>query len=302
VIVLVGATATGKSSLALDLANRFPLEIVNIDASQFYIGMDVGTAKPTPAEMKLVPHHLFDIAAPDSPLNAGRYIELADAVAAEIRGRGKLPLFVGGTGMYVRALLKGLADIPEVERSTRERVAADMALAGTAAMHRRLAEVDPDAAERISENDTQRISRALEVYLQTGRTISHFQELHRFAKARYDYLRLGLKVQRTVLKKRLAARVVRMFDGGFPEEVGRLLSLGYQPGLRTFKALGYRDVMAFVTGECSREEAMARVTTSHARYAKRQHTWFRREEDIHWFSPEERDQASALVKNFCARI
>ena len=281
-LALVGATASGKSAVALRLAGEFPLEIVNADAFQFYVGMDIGTAKPSAGDMAAVPHHLFDVAPPDQPLNAGRYVEMADDVIAGILRRGKLPLLVGGTGMYVRILLRGLAAIPDVPPAIRAKVLADLERRGPGALHEQLAEVDPDAAKRIGPNDSQRITRALEVFDHTGRTITSFQQAHRFLAPRYDYLKLGLKVDREWLKGRIRLRVAQMFEAGFPAEVRTLLERGYGPEQRAFKALGYREVMAQVRGEASRQEAIDKVTKSHLMYAKRQGTWFRGEEDVVW--------------------
>ena len=298
-ILLLGATATGKSSLALALAARFPLEIVNLDASQLYCGMDIGTAKPTREEMAATPHHLFDVAAPDEPLNAGRYVALADRVAREILARGRLPLFVGGTGLYARALVRGLATIPEIAEELRLELETELMQLGAAEMHAELAQVDPESADRIGATDPQRITRALEVFRQTGRPISDFQREHRFARPRYEVCMLGLQLPRQKLDERIYQRVPLMFEAGFVEEVRRLLSRGFGPELRTFKALGYREVARYVAGEITREEALYRVTRSHRQYSRRQQTWFRKEPDIEWFAPSDEAGVVARVEAFC---
>jgi tRNA dimethylallyltransferase len=298
VVLLVGATGTGKTGFALNWAQRFPLEIVNLDASQFYLGMDIGTAKPEAAEQALVPHHLFDIANPDEPLDAGQYLALADEVAKTVSGRGKVPLFVGGTGLYSRALRNGLAEIPAIPKSVRTQLMTELEKRGVHALHAELVTVDPDAAARLSPNDPQRITRALEVYRHTGTTISYFQQAHRFARPRYNALVLGLDMAIDILRPRVEARVLQMFQSGFIAEAQRLLEAGYSPDLRTFKALGYRDVFAHLAGELSLDETRERLVRHHLRYAKRQRTWFSRDDSIHWFTHETADSANQLLARF----
>lgn len=297
-VIVLGPTATGKTGICLELAGRFPFEIVNCDASQFYVGLDIGTAKPDLEERGRAPHHLFDIAPPDQPLNAGEYVKLADGAIEQIRSRNRLPLLVGGTGLYIRALTHGLAQIPAVAPEVQQRIRRRLELAGPEELHRELANVDPAGAMRISPNDPQRISRALEVYEQTGRPISVFQEEHGFAPCRYHALKVGLRFEPDELKKRIASRVVRMFDCGFPEEVARLLKEGCDFELRTLKALGYREVADYVQGHSSREEAVEQVVRLHQRYAKRQRTWFGRDSEIKWFGPEEHESLFETVGGF----
>ena len=301
VVIMLGATATGKSSLAVSLATGLPLEIVNCDASQFYVGLDIGTAKPTRSERALAPHHLYDIAPPESPLNAGEYVRLADCKAAEILDRESVPLFVGGTGLYIRALTLGLAEIPDVSEQVRNKVSSMLGRLGGQALHDELLRVDPTTGARVSTNDSQRITRALEVYYETGKPISHFQRLHRFRTARYDCLKIGLELPREELNRRIVTRVRFMFEAGFADEVRKLLAVGHDFEARAFKALGYREVAAHVRGEISEREAMARVCSLHRRYAKRQRTWFRKESGVHWFTPADEGRITALVGDFCRR-
>jgi tRNA dimethylallyltransferase len=300
-VLLVGATGTGKSGIALEWARRYPFEIVNLDASQFYRGMDIGTAKPTRDEQDAVPHHLFDIADPDDPLDAGRYVALADAVAREILGHEKIPLFVGGTGMYARALLRGLAQIPDVPAAVRDAVQAELDARGPAALHRELLRVDPEAAARIADNDPQRITRALEVFRHAGRPITDFQREHRFAAPRYDALVLGLDVPREQLERRIVARVKAMFAAGFVDEVRNLLAAGWSPDLRTFKALGYHEVIDLLEGRAGEARTRERVARRHLQYAKRQRTWFRKEPDVAWFTHATRADAEAQLDRFCEK-
>jgi len=285
--VLVGATASGKSRAAVEAARRLALEIVNCDGSQIYSGMQIGTARPTAEEMGVVPHHLYGVVSPAHPVNAGRYVEMADRVAAEIFARAKTPLFVGGTGLYVRALTRGLAHIPDVEPSVREAVLEHLRGIGAPALHAELALVDPEAAARISERDPQRIARALEVFRQTGRPISEWQKPHGFGSRRYSCLMLGISSAPQELRQRIVARVKAMLDAGFPEEVCALRDAGFDLAGRAFKALGYRDVADFVDGRISAEDAMSRVALRHVQYAKRQATWFRKEPGIEWHDRED---------------
>jgi len=284
------------------MACAFGCEIVNCDASQLYIGMDIGTAKPDSFERAAAPHHLFDVAYPDSPLNAGVWLAMAQRKVAEISARGRLPLVVGGTGLYMRALLHGLADIPAVRLETQKTVRERIHNEGPQALHAELAQVDPESAGRIKPTDPQRISRALEVYLETGTPISHFQNLHRFGEERYDALVLCMTLPAAELKGRIEERVPRMFDSGFPKEVERLLKLGYSPSLQTFKALGYREVAAFLNGDISRDQAMQRVAIRHSQYSKRQRTWFQNELGMHRFAPNEVGSMETLVSRWTEKV
>lgn len=297
-IVLVGATGTGKSGVALDWARCHPVEIVNADASQVYRGMDIGTATPTAAERAEIPHHLFSIVDPDDPLDAGRYVELAQPVIDGILSRGHLPLIVGGTGLYVKALLHGLAEIPEVPAAVRRSVQEELAREGTAALHSALVVVDPEAAGRISPNDSQRITRALEVFRHTGTPISQFQQRHGFSGRQREALLLGLEVPREGHRELLAQRVDEMFARGFVAEVEELLARGWSPTLRSFKALGYRAVMKLLAGQVTAAQARAHILTHHARYAKRQRTWFGKMEGILWLSPDDVAPGEAALVRF----
>ncbi len=298
IITVAGTTATGKTSFSLDLAEAFDLEIVNCDASQFYVGMDIGTAKPTPAEIARAPHHLFDIAAPDAPLDVGRYIELADEAIAGITARGRTALVVGGTGLYHRALLHGLADIPKVTQATRNQLQSRLESLGVEALQKELSVVDPESAARIARNDPQRTTRALEVFYETGVPLSHYQQEHRFAPRRYTACKLGVRLHRDVLRERMRKRVRQMFDAGFADEVQRLVAEGYSLDLRTFKALGYRDVFEFANGHITREEAEERVFHLHWQYSRRQRTWFRKDKEILWVTPSLPQPAHAAVTAF----
>ena len=297
-VVLLGATATGKTEVSVQLAQRLPLEVVNCDASQVYRGMNIGTAKPTPEERAGIPHHLFDVVEPDDPMDAGRYVEQADAMIREVRGRDAIPLFVGGTGLYVKALLRGLARMPEVPLQTRHDLADQLRQEGLSRLYEELVRVDPDTASALSAHDTQRILRALEVYRTSGRPISDSRKQHGFCHERPHVLKIGLLVPRQELQIRIEQRVPQMWDRGFADEVRGLMDRGFSERLRTFKALGYREVAACLRGELSRVEAVGRIVTQHKKYAKRQETWFKREPDVHWFSPVQREEIFSVVGRF----
>lgn len=303
IVLVVGPTASGKTALALRLAERFDAEIVNADSVQIYRHFDIGTCKPTPAERTRVRHHLIDTLDPDDPCDAGRFQSLADAAIAEIRERGRLPLVVGGTGLYFRALVHGLSDVPEISPEVRADVLERLRLEGSAALHGELRKVDPELAERLPPGDSQRISRALEVYLQTGRPLSEFQAEHRFRERRYDALTLALRWPREELFRRIEDRVDALLRQGFLDEVRALRDrLGLDADdLRPMQSLGYRELSAHLRGELSLDEAREAIARGHRRYAKRQLTWFRKVGSVVWLDPTRHDDAFDEVTRFLAR-
>jgi tRNA dimethylallyltransferase len=282
VAVLAGPTASGKTRLAIDLALRAGGEIVNADSQQVYRGLDVGTAKPTAAERAEVPHHLLDLVDPGEGMDAARWSALADQAIREVAARGRLPVVVGGTGLYVRALLHGVVEAPGRDPALRTRLEEEAALHGRAALHRRLATVDPGAAARIRENDLVRIVRALEIAA-GGRTQSQLFEAHRFAPRRYRYRLLALDVTRDVLHARIGERALAMARGGIVEEARALLSRLGEPLPRL--PIGYADALACARGEIDLEGLGSRIALLHRRYARRQVIWLRREQDVEWIAP-----------------
>jgi tRNA dimethylallyltransferase len=282
IAVLAGPTASGKTRLAIEVALRAGGEIVNADSQQVYRGLDVGTAKPTAEERSVVPHHLLDLVDPGEGMDAARWAALADAAIADVVARGRLPVVVGGTGLYVRALLHGVVDAPGRDPALRIRLEEEAAVQGRAALHRRLAEVDPGAAARIRENDLVRIVRALEIAA-GGRTQSELFEAHRFAPRRYRYRLLALDVPREELHRRIGERAAAMARGGIVEEARALVDRIGEPFPRL--PIGYADAMACARGEIDREELAARIALLHRRYARRQVIWLRREQDVEWVSP-----------------
>lgn len=282
IIIVCGPTAAGKSALAVEIALAVGGEVVNADSQQVYRGMDVGTAKPTAGEMRGVPHHLYSIVDPAEEFDAAAYAALADRAIAGIASRGRVPVVCGGTGLYLRALTLGLAEIPPVPGEVRERVTREIDARGTAAAHARLAEIDPAAAAKIAPGDSQRIQRALEVFDSTGVPISEFQKKHPFAAPRCHTLAIGVRVPRAELHRRIDERAARMFDRGLVDEVRGLLATGCHAGLRSFKAIGYRQAVDVLDGRLTIAEAVALTARDTRRYAKRQETWFRADATVRW--------------------
>ena len=290
ILLLVGPTASGKSRLALQAAAAAGAELINCDAQQTYRHLDIATAKPSAEDRARIPHHLYDVVDPHEEINAGLYAAMADAAIAEIAARGQLPLVVGGTGLYVRTLLHGVASIPDVPAAVRDQVLQTLAAKGAPALHTRLREVDPAAAERLHPNDAQRVSRALEVFIATGTRISEYQAVHRIAEVRYPHAAFAVEWPIDELEQRIRTRVDQMFDAGLLDEARGLLEQGYPGDLRSFKALGYREAFAVLDGEMTEDEARERIKILHRRYAKRQLTWFRKER-LTWLPGDDPDAA-----------
>lgn len=297
-LVLSGPTASGKTSVAIALARRLPLEIVSADSMQVYREMDIGTAKPSPAERALAPHHLVDVADPDEQYTAGRFVAEAVRAMEEIRRRGRVPLLAGGTGMYIRALLRGLDPLPSDPR-VRQALARRLGDEGGAALHRELARLDPPAAAKIHPRDGVRLVRALEIARITGDAPSGRRRSWEGAGGRYRVLFLALAVPREELRRRIDARVEEMFRAGFLDEVGRLLAAGYPPTLKSLSSIGYRHAVAHLRGGLPLEAAKESMKRDTLRYAKRQTTWLAREPAVVWLEPDSAvARAEGLAKNF----
>ncbi|GFE62449.1 tRNA (adenosine(37)-N6)-dimethylallyltransferase MiaA [Geobacter sp. AOG2] len=282
-LAVVGPTATGKSELALRLAREVDAEIVNADSMQVYRGMDIGTAKPTPEQRAGVPHHLIDVAEPDRLFSAADFAEAADEAIRAVTARGKRVIVVGGTGLYIRALLKGLVDSPSGAGAVRKALQEEAAQLGNEAMLERLRLVDPELAARMHPNNLVRIIRALEVHRLTGVPLSRHQEEHAFSARRYEALQVGISIDRAELYARIEGRVERMLAEGLVDEVRGLLAKGYDRQLKAMRAIGYKETAAYLAGECSLEEAVQLMKRDTRRYAKRQLTWFNADPDILWF-------------------
>ncbi|MFO7900967.1 MAG: tRNA (adenosine(37)-N6)-dimethylallyltransferase MiaA [Planctomycetota bacterium] len=282
-VFLVGQTASGKSAVGFRLAREIGAEIISLDSMKVYRGMDIGTAKPTPDRRRAVPHHLLDVVDPHEHFSTARYVEKAEAAAEAIAARGNVPLFVGGTALYLKALVEGLFEGPPADPAFRAGVRRQAAERGNEFVHRRLAEVDPEAARRIHPNDIRRIERALEVYEQTGRPISDLQEQFGTPREELDATVLGLRRERADLLRRIDRRVDRMMAGGLLDEVRRLVSRPEPPGREARQALGYAELMQHLAGELSLDEAVELIKVHTRQFARAQMTWFKRMEWIHWF-------------------
>ncbi len=270
-LVICGPTASGKTALAVEMAEKLGGEIVSADSQQCYRGLDAGTAKPTPDEQARARHHLLDVAEPEEQLDAARFVQLADAAIAEIDARGKRAIVAGGTGLWIRALLRGLLDAPGASPEFRAALREEFDELGVPALHQRLQGIDPAAAAKILPNDRVRIERALEVHALSGRPLSELQREHRFAGARYQALIWFLDPPREVLRERIDARTRKMFAGGsLRRETERLLERG---ATKALKIIGYGECAdALRTGDWDLAEERTKARTR--RYAKRQRTWF----------------------------
>jgi tRNA dimethylallyltransferase len=288
-IVLTGPTASGKSAWANRLADELPIEIISMDSAQVYKGMDIGTAKPNAALRARIPHHLIDILEPAESYSAGQFVADCATLIAGIRGRGRVPLLVGGTMLYLRALLLGIADLPRGSPELRREIDARAAVAGWPHLHAELARLDPEAAARIHPNDPQRIQRALEVCYTTGRPLSQLQRARRPVLAHLPRWALA-PVDRTVLHRRIEERLSHMMEQGFLDEVARLQKRGdltsRHPAVR---AVGYRQLWVHLEGRCGLDEARERALAATRQLAKRQLTWLRADRDIRWIDPESPD-------------
>ena len=293
IVALVGATATGKSAVALAAAEACGAEIVNADALQVYRDLDIGTAKPSREERRRVPHHLVDILDPRERFSAGEFARRARAALAEIAARGRPAIVVGGSGLYLRALWAGLAAIPDVDESARRELEGRLRSEGLPILRRELLAVDPATAARIGRNDTQRILRALTVALSTGKPLSAWLTDAATENPAPKMRRFGLTLPRAVLYDRIAARVQRMTDGGWLSEVRGLLTAGVTRDAPALQAIGYSDWIRYLDGETSSRETVDAIVRATRRYAKRQETWFRREPEIEWLSAL--DDASAIA-------
>jgi len=297
-LVLSGPTASGKTALALALAGIFPLEIVNADSVQVYRGLDIGTAKPTLKERGSVPHHLIDVADPDQRYDAGRFVEEAEEAIRGIRERGRFPLVSGGTGMYIRALIRGLDPLPS-DPTVRAALSVRWTEEGGAALFEELRRIDPASAAAIHPSDRIRVLRALEVAVVSGKPPSCLKGRWARVAAKYRILFIHLSPDRKDLYRRIDERVDGMFREGLVEEVRRLLAKGYGPDLKPMKSLGYRQVVSHLRGTISLPQAIMETKRDTRRYAKRQETWLSRESAAIRIRPENAEETTVeMVKNF----
>ena len=302
VVVVTGPTASGKTPLAIEVAQRFDGEIVNADSMQVYRYMDIGTAKPSLEQRAQVPHHLLDVVTPDVTYSAGRYGEEARKAAAEIHARGKIVVLTGGTGLYIRAFLEGLLEAGEADPKRRAELEAENRAAGEAGdplrLHRRLAETDPEAADRIHPNDARRIIRALEIAGRLGEPASSLRARHAFGNRPYRTLHLALDPGREALAERIDRRCSAMIDNGLLREARELRKRGYGPELRPLCAIGYRHMTPVVDGADTLANALEAMRGDTRRFARRQRTWLRKVPDVRWQRPDETQAIFDAVESF----
>ena len=297
ILCVVGPTACGKTTLGVLLARRCGGEVVSVDSMQIYRGMTIGTAAPTPEETEGIPHHMVAVADPAEKWSVARFTEAADACIQDILRRGKLPILVGGTGLYLDAIISGLTFAPgEAGGAVRKELEAQLAQEGITPLWEELQQVDPEAAVRLHIADEKRILRALEVYRETGCTISEHNRRTAALPRRYDPIYIGLAFRdRADMRDLIDRRVDAMMDAGLLGEVQALLEQGVPRTSTAFQAIGYKELLAAVDGQVPLEEAVAEIKLRSRQYAKRQLTWLRRNQDIHWiYWEKERNFADAL--------
>jgi len=296
IICIAGPTASGKTALAVELAKKYNGEVISCDSMQIYRRMDIGTAKPTAAEMQGIVHHMLDVADPEEDFSVSRYCEMATPILDGILARGKTAIIAGGTGLYMDSLIRGNGFAPTPATGHRERLEEKLAQVGLDAMLAELAAIDPDAAQR-SQRNPRRVIRALEVYYETGETITAHNLKTQAIPPRYAPLWLGLDFDpRQLLYERIDLRVSLMLEAGLEQEIRALLSSGLDKRCTALQAIGYKEFVAALEGQCSMEDAADEVRKASRRYAKRQLTWFRRNKDMHWLTRRENTGAAEIIE------
>lgn len=298
VIIIAGPTASGKTSLAIRLALSIGAEIVSADSIQIYRYMDIGSAKPTENEKTLVPHHMIDIRDPDEDYSVGDFVRESRAVIDLLIKKNRIPLVVGGTGLYIRGLLGGLVDLPASDKVLRERLLKIAEEGGPDALHAMLEDVDQASAARIGSQNVSRLARALEVFELTGKRMSDLINGHVFSDRPYDSLFICISPNREVLYERIDKRVENMLNTGLIEEVINLRKQGYGSDLKSMQSLGYRHASMILDEEADLREASALMKRDTRRYAKRQLTWFRSESRVEWFDPLNISAIEICIENF----
>ena len=301
IIVICGATGIGKTSVGIELAQTLGAEIISADSMQIYRYMDIGTAKPTPEELAQVAHHMIDIVDPDEDYDAVQFSKQARNQIEQIARRGLIPIIVGGTGLYIKALLHGLFQSQPVDPKIRSRLKQEAEENGSQALHDRLQQLDPAAAGRLHPNDSYRIIRALETIESTGKSISELHQEHGFEEDPFDALNIGLQMDRRKLYARIDQRVDLMIEAGLVDEVKKLLEMGYTADLKSMQSIGYRHVVEFMSENLSWDECVRTLKRDTRRFAKRQFTWFGADQQIQWYQPGQLNEIVRLVKAFLNR-
>jgi len=297
-IFLMGPTAAGKTALAMDLYDKLPCELISVDSALIYKGMDVGTAKPTAAELEKYPHHLVDIIDPSESYSAAQFREDVLPLMQDIVARGKIPVLVGGTMMYFNALTKGMAQLPQADESIRAEITKMADQEGWPAVHQQLQEVDPESAQRLAPNDSQRIQRALEVFRISGKTLTKHWEEQEQQKLPFDVLNLAIMPkERKTLHQRIEQRFSLMLEQGFIEEVQALYDRGdLNLEMPSMRCVGYRQAWMYINGEIDHKTMIEKGVVATRRLAKRQITWLRSWQDLHWFDLESTDLTARVLK------
>ena len=291
ILAVIGPTASGKSSIGLSLAEHVGGEIVSADSMQIYRQMDIGTAKPSLADRRQVRHHLIDILNPDQPYNAGQFSSDADQAIAEIGQQSQVPIIVGGTHLYLKTLIHGLIAAPEVKPELQKELYVRLENEGVGALHRQLSQLDPEAAKKLHPNDSSRVTRALAVYLSTGRSIIDWQESHQFQELRYQPYYLAIRWEREQLYQRINQRVELMVEQGLVSETQALLDQGYSPELPALSSIGYKQAVSRIAGDIDQDQMIQQIQQASRRYAKKQLTWVRSISPVHWLEPGQVDLA-----------
>ncbi len=302
VVFIVGPTASGKSEIGLELANLLKTDIISADSQQVYRQLNIGTAKPTQKQQHRVKHHLIDVVDPDQPFSVGKFKKLGEAVIEGLLQKQKIPLVVGGTGLYLRVLTRGLWDGPAADWALRKKLQTKEKQGGEGTLHEYLSRVDPESAKRIHKKDLVKIIRALEVYTLSGKTLTHFQRNHRFSEKRYKVLLWGLNWSREALYRRIERRVDEMLDQGLVDEVQGLLRRNFDAELPSMRALGYRQVVPYIEGKITYQEMVRVLKRDTKRFAKRQLTWFRKEPGIHWIDLDPNTNPEKIARNLYNKI
>ena len=301
IVVLCGPTAIGKTTTAISICQALSGEIVNADSMQIYRYMNIGTAKPTPEEQKRVPHHLVDIADPDEDFDAAKFAAKAHDVIKLLSRRHIIPVVVGGTGLYIKALIHGLFEMMPSDPEIRKKLKAQAGKFGPGYLYNQLKEIDPKTSLRLNPNDMNRIIRAIEVFQISGKPISCHQKQHGFGDDHYQALKIGLIMDREALYRRIDLRVDAMLEEGLVDEVKGLLERGYPKGLKTMQSIGYRHMIRFLKGQTDWRETVRTLKRDTRRYAKRQLTWFNKDKDIIWKHSNEIEDMIQMTADFAER-
>jgi tRNA dimethylallyltransferase len=298
IIIICGPTGIGKTSVGIHLAEKFGGEIIGADSMQIYRHMDIGTAKPTPDERRRVFHHMVDIVDPDEDFDAVKFSVEARKTIAALNSQGHPAFVVGGTGLYIKALLHGLFQSEPVDPEVRSRLRHELEQGGSRCLYERLEQIDPDTAGRLHPNDSYRILRALETFETSGESIAKRHQSHGFEDNPFNALKIGLRIDRMKLYARIERRVDLMIQAGLVEEVKKLLAMGYSGELKSMQSIGYRHMVEFLTASMPWEECVRTLKRDTRRFAKRQFTWFGADPHIQWYEPDQLNEIARLVEGF----